>query len=371
MLYVALFGTAIALLWRRSELSRSERTLFTAVLVGYAIHNLFVFDNLYSYIYFFAILALIDSQVARPVSALEEAPVIGEQDGMVYALPIATVVAIALIWTVNVPGMRVATNLITAISPSSVGVSANIAAFEDLAAHPSFAAQEIREQLVSFTASVVQDTSATNAEKQRIVALSVAEMQKQVAAYPLDVREVIELSYAYSTAGDNSNALKEIQTALSLSPKKEQVWIQAGSMELNAGEMKAAQTDFNTAYTLGPQFKDLAAYAAAGDILTGDTKTADAVLMNAYGTTTVDNDMLATAYYRAKMWPRLIDLWKARAHAPGASVQTWFGLVAAYYAAGDPANAIKTVTDMVAVHPEAATSAAAVIAQIRGGNIAR
>ena len=74
LLYLSLFGSAILLLWRSSELSRPERIALTAALAGYAIHNFFVFDNLYSYIYFFALLALIDSQVSRPIEKFEKAP---------------------------------------------------------------------------------------------------------------------------------------------------------------------------------------------------------------------------------------------------------------------------------------------------------
>ena len=42
------------------------------------------------------------------------------------------------------------------------------------------------------------------------------------------------------------------------------------------------------------------------------------------------------------------------------------GLAAAYYAAGDNADAIATINTVVATHPEAATSGAAAIAQIEG-----
>src|SRR3989338_6604814 len=73
LLYLSLFGSAIMLLWKSSELSRPERVALTAALVGYAVHNLFVFDNLYSYIYFFAILALVDSQVTRPIEKIGRA----------------------------------------------------------------------------------------------------------------------------------------------------------------------------------------------------------------------------------------------------------------------------------------------------------
>jgi O-antigen ligase/tetratricopeptide (TPR) repeat protein len=366
LLYLSLFGSAIVLLWKSSELARPERIALTAALVGYAIHNLFVFDNLYSYVYFFAILALIDSQVSRPVKFLEEAPVINGEDGMLYVLPVATAAVIVLIWTVNVPGMQVATNLITALSPSPSGVGVNIAAFQDLTAHPAFAAQEIREQLVNFAASAAQDSTVTDAQKQQILTLAVTEMQKQVAAYPQDAREHLELSYAYRAGGDNADALKETQTALALSPKKEQIWIEAGSLEWDQGAIAAAQTDFTTAYALGPAFQDLATYAAAGDIAAGDTATATHILLSTYGTTTVDSDILAVAYYRTKDWQDLLAIWKLRAQVPGASVQTWFGLAAAYYAAGDNADAIATINTVVATHPEAATSGAAAIAQIEG-----
>lgn len=366
LLYLSLFGSALVMLWRSSELSRPERIALTAALAGYAVHNLFVFDNLYSYIYFFAILALVDSQIARPVKRLEDAPVLSPELGMTYALPVAIAVAGMFIWFVNIPGMQAASKLITALSPSSSGIGATISTFEDLAAHPAFAAQEIREQIVSFAASVLQSSLATDAEKQQAATLAVSEMQKQVAAYPLDAREHLQLSYMYRAGGDTAGALKEIQTALTLTPKKEQVWIEAGAIEWGLGNVTAAQTDFNTAYALGPQFAELAAYAAAGDIAVGDRAAADKILLGAYGTTTVDSDILAVAYYHAKDWQRLINIWKSRASKPDASVQTWFGLAAAYYAAGDSASAIKTINTTVALHPEAAASGKAAIAQIEG-----
>ncbi len=366
LLYIGLFVSAITLLWRSSELSRPERIALTAALVGYAVHNLFVFDNIYSYIYFFAILALIDSQVARPIVRCEERPVIGAEDAITYALPIAAVVALALVWTVNVPGMEVATKLITALTPAAAGVSGNLAVFKDLADHPAFAVQEVREQIVSFAASVAQSKDATDIEKGQATALAVGEMQKQVAAYPSDAREYLELSYAYRAIGDSASALKEVKTAQKLSPQKEVIFIEAGGIEWGQGDFKAAQADFASAYALAPKFRDLATYAAAGDIGVGDLSGADIILQRAYGTTTVDSDVLASAYYHAKAWSRLVAIWNMRAHAEGATAQMWFGLAAAQYAAGDSAGAITTIHIAVAKFPDAASAGAAAIAQIQG-----
>jgi O-antigen ligase/tetratricopeptide (TPR) repeat protein len=369
LLYISLFGSALWLLWRSSELSRAERIVLTAALVGYACHNFFVFDNLYSYVYFFAILALIDSQVSRPIDFFERIPEISTTDGMTYVLPVAGIVAIGLIWYVNITGMRAASELITAITPSSAGYSQNVTTFKDLLTHPGPGLQEIREQLVSFAGTVTQDPTATDADKQAITSLAISEMQKQVAAYPLDAREQLQLAYAYRSAGDEPDALKQTQIAQTLSPQKEEIFVELGVLEWDLGDTKSAQADFDQAYALGPEFPDLAAYAAAGDMSVGDQAAGDKILLATYGTTTVDNDVLEVAYYRTKNWPRLISLWQLRTTAPGADAQTWFGLAAAYYTAGDKADAIATIKKAIVLFPDAASSGTQAIQEINAGTV--
>jgi O-antigen ligase/Flp pilus assembly protein TadD len=365
LLYISLYASALVLLWKSPQLSRSERTLLTGALVGYAIHNLFVFDNLYSYIYFFAILAFIDSQVARPVKWIEEAPVLSDTQGMIYALPIAAVVCAGIIWCVNITQMESASNLITALS--SDDISQSLAIFENFSAHPIPEMQEVREQLVTFEGEVIQSQEATDAQKQQVATLAISEMQKQVASYPLDAREVMELSYAYRAAGDNPDALKAVQEAILLSPKKEEFYLEEGTLDWELNDVQSAQQAFNTAYALGPSFSDLAVYAAGGDIAAGDEAAGDKILLATFGTINVDSDVLSAAYYQGKDWPQLIALWKERAASPDATVETLFGLAAAYYAAGDNAQAIATIQAAVAEYPDAAASGAAAIKQIQEG----
>jgi len=363
-LYLALFGSAIILLWRNSSLSRPERIALTSALVGYAVHNIFVFDNLYSYIYFFAILALIDSQVGRPIAHLEKMTEVDEVEGVTYVLPVTAVVMALVIWLVNVPGMQVASKLITALSASDFSVA--LATFKDLSAHPANEAQEVREQIVNFAASVAQNTQLTNDQKQEVATLAVSEMQKQLSSYPLDAREHLELAYVYRAFGDYADALKEMQKAETLSPQKIDTIITEGTVAWDMGDVKLAQSYFAHAYALAPQFTDLAEYAAAGKIAIGDDTEGDSILVNAFGTTSVDSTTLAMAYYRAKNWPRLIAIWKKRAADPSASAQVWFSLAAAYYAAGDTAETLSTLKQAVVLHPDAAASAQAAIAQITG-----
>lgn len=367
LLYLSLFAVALWLLWRRSELSRAERIALTAALAGYAAHNLVIFDNLYAYVYFFAILALLDAQTARHVRVLERAPEIPPADGMAYALPSAAVLAFAAVLVANVPGIAVAGKLIEALQSFPQGPSGNIAAFTELLARPAFAGQEVREQLVVLASLLARDQNTSDEIKRQASALAVSGMQTQVARYPLDTRGYFELAYAYSAAGDTRGAATAIAKALELTPTKEDLWTMAGAIAWSAGDPEAAKGAFNEAYKLAPGNRDLAAYAAAGYAAAGDAAAADEILMAAYGTTSVDAQILADAYYRTRDWPRLVRVWEVRAAQPDASVETLFNLAAAQYAAGKSAAAIATIQEAVKRYPEAAASGEAAIKQIRAG----
>ncbi|TSA43947.1 tetratricopeptide repeat protein, partial [bacterium] len=140
-----------------------------------------------------------------------------------------------------------------------------------------------------------------------------------------------------------------------------------GALAWDMGDAKAAQAAFGRAYALGYEFPELAVYAAAGDIAAGDPTAADKVLLAAFGTTEVDSDVLAVAYYRTNDWSRLIDLWKMRTAKPDAPAEKWFSLAAAYYMSGDKADAIATINKAVALYPAAAASGATAIKQIEAG----
>lgn len=364
ILYLGLFGSAVLLLWRNSTLSRPERIALTAVLAGYACHNVFVFDNLYSYIYFFAVLALIDSQVGRPLRLFERLPSLHATHGPA-TLAAVTAVTVVLVYSVNVPGMRAASTLITAISPSSLGVETNLTAFQGLIADSSFAAQEIREQLISFASTVIAQESISDALKQKFALLALEEMKKQNQEHPGDARTMLQLFAMSQAIGDTESARQYLKDASALSPRKEQILVQRGVLEWSQGLTAPAKDYFVQAYTLGPQFPDLAAYAAAGHIADGDKAAGDAILQQAFGTTTVDHDVLGYVYYHTKRYKELIALWRLRTTQPEATADTWFGLASVYFLANDKARAIEVVREAIKKYPESAEKGKAVIAQFQ------
>ena len=57
--YLSIFMAAFYTLWRTINFSVAEKSLFTGLIIGYFVHNIFVFDNVSSWILFGTILAYI------------------------------------------------------------------------------------------------------------------------------------------------------------------------------------------------------------------------------------------------------------------------------------------------------------------------
>lgn len=373
LLYVGLFAIAIVMLWRNSELSRGERISLTGLLVAYGIHNIFVFDNIYSYVYFFAILAVIHSQIARPFARVEETPELTSDDTVTYALPIGAIVLVVLIWWVNGVNMAAASNLITALSgfPDSTPAQADqeinrrLDIFESFARNPIFAMQEVREQLVQFAMLVVQRPDISNEVKARAVNLAATEMQKQTDHYPLDARNHAFLVIFYRAIGDNQKALTEINTAINLSPGKEEFYVQRALIQWMLGDLEGAKESFLKAYELGPQFETLAVNAAAGYLAVGDEKSAHDLLKKAGVSQNVDEDVIGNAYIMSKNWPKLIEFWQTRIEQHP-TVEAWVWLARAYYVSGDRGSAIATLRKAATLYPSAAGEINAAILQVQG-----
>ncbi len=374
LLYLGLFISMLFMLWR-APFSRKEQIIFTALLAGYAFHNLFVFDNITSYIAFIAVLAFVESTAGKPVPAFERAPVLtGTGARGISGALVAALLALT-IFTLDAPGMAAASGLITALSPQQNGIKGSIAAWKWEATHSAFASQEVREQLLVFAEQAVRSRSIPNADKLKIATLAITQMQKEVQEVPFDARLRFELAIGYASFGNMKEALAQISIARKLSPKKESIILQEGLFKLQQGDKKGANADFQTAYTLAPcvaghcPFSDLAAYGAAGDVLVGKEAAAVVLLKEAFGTTTVDKPILAEAYVISKNYAPLLALYKERAAKRPNATTTVLQLAVIYAKDKQPVRAVAVIRAFVKTHPAAADAGARLIKDITQGKI--
>ncbi len=384
LLYLGLFVSVLWILWR-APFARTEQIALTALIVGYAFHNLFVFDNITSYILFFAVLALVESAAGKPVPVFDRLPEWKSQTAGAISIVLAAVAVSVVIASVDAPGMAAATGLInvfnaeaelSSLSQGSVPntvvkqVSNNlIDAAQYEYAHPAFASQEVREQILTVAESIVNSSVLSTADKQTFVTLAMQQMQAEVKAVPQDARLRFELAVGYASFGDMKDALTQIAIARALSPGKETIILEEGLFNFQAGNMKAANDDFQAAYKLAPQFSDLAAYAAAGDVLTGQFAQSQALLQQAFGTTTVDKPILINAYAQMHHYGSIADILQTRVATNPDATTTVLQLAVTYVQAGKVALGISTINAFIAAHPAAKAEGENLIKDIQNGKI--
>lgn len=349
LLFLALGAAALFAIYRAEGLRPWERVILTATLVGYGIQGLAVFDNLFTYVPLALILAYAHARDSRPIPALARAREV--QAGLTYvAVPAALVAAFLLIYLVNVPTYVAGKELIEGLTPTNTP-AARLDAFKRALAREPFATQEIREQLLSF-ASTVYRADAPEAYTAEVVAFAVAQIEEEIARAPRDVRLYSLYASFLRTIGQFEKAREVAAKARELSPEKQQIILEQGLIEWQAGNPEAAAAFFAEAYELAPESVELAAYAAAGRVLAGDLAGAKAFLDERFGTTTVNNLILALAYQETGAWNELIALLTKRyAETPDAT--TGFQLATAYAQAGRLAEARETIRTVMREHPEA------------------
>ncbi|MCX6719383.1 MAG: O-antigen ligase family protein, partial [Candidatus Taylorbacteria bacterium] len=116
--YLALYVLLLRAIWK-NDFSLIEKCVLTGLVAGYAIHNIFVFDNLASYVLFFMLLGFSTSFKAN--DGQDEVRIIGGErefssEMVEYIVaPICIVVLIAGIYFLNVRVIQANINLIGAL----------------------------------------------------------------------------------------------------------------------------------------------------------------------------------------------------------------------------------------------------------------
>jgi O-antigen ligase len=235
--YIALIVMLGYTLWKipSDRLSILQKSVFTGILVGYFIHNMFVFDNLASYILFFSILAYLHAEhVYRPSvkKGQEDAKssILSEQVVLVCAI-LALIVVPYTLYAGTYKPYAANKSLLTALQimaqppKSQAEQLKNFEIvkmyFDKALAYDSFGNQEIREQYITNAVTIASQAGPGNELGAAFLRDSRAAGEAQIQDAPNDPRGYYILSTSYSRTGEIDKALELIRKAQELSPKKQ------------------------------------------------------------------------------------------------------------------------------------------------------
>ncbi len=371
--YLSIFACALYCLWRRMNISLISKSILTGLFSGYFFHNLFVFDNIVSYIMFFSILAYIHNQTAtkeifpKNENKTKEPKSTGLEH--IY-IPLIVLGFIFVSYFVNWKGFMASRELIEAIRPQEKGLSLNFDHFKKSLAYNSFGLSESREQLAQIS-SYVAGMNTTDDIKRKFFEFGKDELIKQVSDFPNDARYELLLSVYLNKFRLYDEAIKHLEKAMELSSKKQTIRFELASSYISKKEYDKALAILKETYELEPAFADARDMYAVGAIYAGRNDIARDILIPAYGTMAVSRDEFINAYATAGDYQTVVLIWQKRIlelNEKGEdNPQYHISLAAAYLKNGERNKVISELEKAIQLNPGFKNQGEYYINEIRAG----
>jgi hypothetical protein len=263
------------------------KSLLTGLFAAYFFHNIFVFDNLISYILFFSVIAFIhflfvtkDEEKEKILSVKKDYQVKKKnRDEINLPTTVGTIaiiiVLIAGLYYLNYKPYQVSFNLIKAISPVQVTKTEDsVKIFQQIFAQNTFGSGEAREQLISKTMSVIGDPSIPNETKGLFVKMTDEQIKAAQVYFADDARTNLYFGSYLAALGQTDAGLSFLKKAQKESPKKQQILFELGSTYIRKQDANNAVRVIKEAYELEPNYIEARKMYAIISSMTGQDQLA-------------------------------------------------------------------------------------------------
>lgn len=340
--YLSIFVFALRYLFK-SDLDAVSKGIFTGLLSAYFFQNLFVFDNLISYLLFFTILGFLHSKAdAREVWAKEYS---AQAKNIAHAA--IAIVLVLTAYSVNARGLLQGRAFVKALSPQAGKFENNLELFKDALAYSSFGTSEVREHLTE-TANSVRKSAAPAQIKNGFYELAKSELEKQIKETPSDARYYFFAGTFSLNFSQPDAAATYFQKGHELSPRKQTMLFGLGAAYLAKNEPAKAVVYLKEAYELAPLYSEARVDYAAALIYNKQVKEAEEVLSN--GELLADQ-RIVKAYYDTKDFDSALRYAEAIAEYTPNDVQAHISLAALYSEMGMRAKAIASLRRAIELEP--------------------
>lgn len=367
--YLSLYAALLFYLWRNKNFSLIEKSVLTGLVSAYLFQNIFVFDNLVSYILFFSMLAFVhamNTQEKEPVawiSRLTQNREIAER----IATPIIVIGVIVSLYFVNIKPIQANRALIKAITPGGTPAQ-TVKNFEKVFSYNTFARAEATEQFLQ-ALNAFSAPSVPEADRVAFVNLVKKEIKTQIDATPEDTRYLLFFGSFLSQIGEFKEALPYLERAQATSPNKQSIYFAKGAAYIGVGESEytKALEAFKTAYDLEPNYSEARLIYGIGAIYNRQYDLAEQLFAPIDPLIVVFDDRILSAYFYRERYVKVSEILERRVQERPNDAQLRFQRAAGFFQMGDKARSIAELRKAVEIEPGLKAQADYLIGEIQAG----
>jgi len=367
LLYLSLLGFGVRYIWKSEWFDTFEKALFTGLYVGYFVQNIFVFDNVGSYLLFFATLAFF-TVGARGDSEPWFANKTISSSTIRLAQPALVVLLILVVYTANIKPLRAGQEFITAYIPNQTPEHI-VGAFEQALSKDTFADYEITEQMMVQGPDFLRSQNISEELKQRYFAIlqdSLVEVEKRNTQ---NARFNYAAGVFYNNIGQSDKAREYLLKAHELSPTKQIISFELAFAYINTGEPEIGMTLLKETYELAPEFDEARKMYALGAIYTSNRMLENELLQSLPEDVIATDQRFVQAYANTGRINDVIALLETRLAHNRTNIQNFVSLAAAYVESGDRTQAINILQQAIDIEPGFKEQGEQYIADIQAGRL--
>ncbi len=354
--YLLLFVAALYIVWKAKEWTVLDKGLMTALFVAYFVHNIFVFDNLTSYILFFMLLAFI----ARVSSEEESSTQYVTDEGITYIIIIAATLCMGFVsyHTVYKPYMASKTLIEGLISfqpgaESLLGKRATtyegrLSYFKDALAYNTFAKTEILERLVDVTPQVIAGIKDKKVIEE-YMSLIDTKYQEVILQNGPDHRSPLLYGTFLQKVGLLEESLKYIEQAEQIAPKKQSLLHQKGLVLIMMGRAPEAIEVYNKALQLEPKSGESKVYLAIAHLYNKEIVKAKEILGGDLNL--LSDPKLLQVAESLKLYDFIIEVAQQKMKQEPNNAQVRVSLAAVYLKMGRNYDAVEQIKKAIEIEP--------------------
>ncbi|MFW5887280.1 MAG: O-antigen ligase family protein, partial [Bacteriovoracia bacterium] len=235
LFYVSIWVASLFHLWKASlgRISINEKAVLVGMLGGYFVHNLFVFDQVVSYMYWIFILSFIYSQSQQKELSFFRKE-LSEKAKQILIVIICFAIPISM-YLINYPSYAANKDLIDGMKITKTntngqttfnyenGIYGNIETFKTALNRGSFANPEIRERILLTTNEISRIENLSQEMRQDYLEFAINEMENQIEEFPNNSRYRYLFGIFFAQIGQFELAEKYLLEAIELSPTKQAI----------------------------------------------------------------------------------------------------------------------------------------------------